>query len=47
MYAKTAVKNGVVAPIAWLKETGKNRSDMFPNTTDTQNTRLSAAILKN
>ena len=34
-----AVKKGVVAPIAWLKDTGMNLSEIFPPTTDTTNTR--------
>lgn len=33
---KTAVKNGVVAPIAWLKETGMLRSDVLPRTMERQ-----------
>ena len=35
---KSAVKNGVVAPIAWLKLTGMNLNEMFPPTTDATNT---------
>ena len=46
-YAKTAVKNGVVAPIAWLNETGKKRREMLPLTTEAQKTRLRAEIFMN
>ena len=35
---RSAVKNGVVAPMAWLKETGMNRSEMLPPTTDATKT---------
>ena len=39
----SAVKNGVVAPMAWLKLTGMNRRLMFPPTTDATNTVASTA----
>ena len=39
-----AVKNGVVAPMAWLKLTGMNRSDTLPPTTDATNTTARTAI---
>lgn len=47
MYANPAVKNGVVAPIAWLKETGRNCSEIFPLTTEKQKMTLRAEILRN
>ena len=46
-YAKTAVKKGVVAPTAWLNDTGRYRSDTLPPTTDVQNTTLRVAIFVN
>ena len=42
---RSAVKNGVVAPMAWLKETGMNRSEMLPPTTDATKTTARTAIL--
>lgn len=41
---KRAVKKGVVAPTAWLKETGRKRSEMLPPTTVKQNTSASTEI---
>lgn len=41
-----AVKKGVVAPTAWLKETGRKRKEMFPVTTEKQKMVPSAAILR-
>jgi hypothetical protein len=45
--AKTAVKKGVVAPMAWLKETGRKRREMLPPTTEVQKMTDSAQILTN
>lgn len=44
---KTAVKKGVVAPMAWLKETGMYLREVLPQTTEKQKTRERAAILRN
>ena len=46
-YANTAVKNGVVAPIARFNDTGRYLSEMFPLITEAQKTKLSTQILKN
>lgn len=46
-YANTAVKNGVVAPTAWLNETARYRSEMFPPTTDKQKMKPRDDILRN
>ena len=43
--AMTAVKNGVVAPMAWLNDTGMKRSEMLPPTTDATKTTARTAIL--
>eukprot|EP01018_Ginkgo_biloba_P024665 Gb_07131 [translate_table: standard] len=47
MYANTAVKNGVVAPTAWLKDTGRYLNEIFPHTTEVQKITLSAEIFIN
>lgn len=41
----SAVKKGVVAPMAWLNETGMKRSDTLPPTTEATNTTASTATL--
>ncbi len=45
--AKMAVKNGVVAPIAWLKEIGMYLSDTLPSTTVRQKMDARTATLMN
>merc|ERR1711907_814906 len=42
--ASMAVKKGVVAPIAWLKETGMYLSDTFPSTIEVTKTPASVQI---
>jgi hypothetical protein len=41
------VKKGVVAPTAWLKDTGKYLKEILPPTTDPQKTTLKVAIFNN
>mmetsp|Transcript_4541 Transcript_4541/g.11422 ORF Transcript_4541/g.11422 Transcript_4541/m.11422 type:complete len:244 (+) Transcript_4541:165-896(+) len=41
----SAVKKGVVAPMAWLKDTGMKRRDTLPPTTEVTNTTASTATL--
>jgi hypothetical protein len=41
------VKKGVVAPIAWLKLTGKYLRETLPLTTDAQKIKLRAEIFAN
>ena len=43
---RSAVKKGVVAPMAWLKDTGMNRRETFPPTTEATNTTANTAIFK-
>mgnify|MGYP006973970731 CR=1 FL=1 len=40
-----AVKKGVVAPIAWLNETGKYLKDVFPHTTEKEKIKLNEMTL--
>ena len=42
---RSAVKKGVVAPMAWLNDTGMNRRLMFPPTTDATKTTARTATL--
>jgi hypothetical protein len=45
--SKNSSKKGVVAPTAWLNDTGKYLKEILPPTTDPQNTTLKVAIFNN